>query len=107
MIETDKLQPGRLVSPGAATPQEDAIERALLFSAPGFDPMLRKMLSAMFEKFSGDPVGFDNLAAAIGEVPDTFQDFPELRSLRKLIRIRQSVPNVCHRLSARHQFVFV
>ena len=30
MIETDKLQPGRLVSPGAATPQEDAIERALL-----------------------------------------------------------------------------
>src|SRR3954463_15637881 len=29
MIETDKLQPGRHVSPGQATPQEDAIERAL------------------------------------------------------------------------------
>ncbi|MEN9491255.1 MAG: hypothetical protein RJA63_1704, partial [Pseudomonadota bacterium] len=29
MIETDKLQPGRLISPGQANTQEEQIERAL------------------------------------------------------------------------------
>ncbi len=33
----------------------------------GFDYMDIKLLLAIMEKFSGGPVGIDNLAAAIGE----------------------------------------
>jgi holliday junction DNA helicase RuvB len=43
----------------------------------GLDLMDRKMLSAMLEKFGGGPVGLDNLAAAIGEAPDTIEDVLE------------------------------
>lgn len=43
----------------------------------GFDYMDRKLLSAILEKFSGGPVGLDNLAAAIGEAKDTIEDVIE------------------------------
>ncbi|MDQ7990664.1 MAG: Holliday junction branch migration DNA helicase RuvB [Candidatus Dactylopiibacterium sp.] len=43
----------------------------------GLDLMDRKMLGAMLEKFNGGPVGLDNLAAAIGEAPDTIEDVLE------------------------------
>lgn len=43
----------------------------------GLDLMDRKMLGAMLEKFGGGPVGLDNLAAAIGEAPDTIEDVLE------------------------------
>ncbi len=43
----------------------------------GLDLMDRKMLSAMLEKFAGGPVGLENLAAAIGEAPDTIEDVLE------------------------------
>ncbi|MDD5296264.1 MAG: Holliday junction branch migration DNA helicase RuvB [Rhodocyclaceae bacterium] len=43
----------------------------------GLDIMDRKLLSAMLEKFSGGPVGVDNLAAAIGESRDTIEDVLE------------------------------
>ena len=40
----------------------------------GFDYMDRKLLLAIMEKFSGGPVGLDNMAAAIGEEKDTSED---------------------------------
>ncbi len=43
----------------------------------GFDLMDRKLLLAIIEKFSGGPVGVDNLAAAIGEESETIEDVIE------------------------------
>jgi len=43
----------------------------------GLDVMDRKLLLAVMEKFSGGPVGVDNLAAAIGEERDTIEDVLE------------------------------
>jgi len=43
----------------------------------GFDIMDRKLLEAIIHKFSGGPVGIDNLAAAIGEERDTIEDVIE------------------------------
>jgi Holliday junction DNA helicase RuvB len=43
----------------------------------GLDVMDRKLLQAVMEKFSGGPVGLDNLAAAIGEERDTIEDVIE------------------------------
>lgn len=43
----------------------------------GFDYMDRKLMLAIIEKFSGGPVGLDNLAAAIGEEKDTIEDVLE------------------------------
>lgn len=43
----------------------------------GFDFMDRKLLLAIIEKFSGGPVGLDNVAAAIGEEKETIEDVIE------------------------------
>ena len=43
----------------------------------GLDVMDRKLLLSILEKFSGGPVGLDNLAAAIGESSDTIEDVIE------------------------------
>ncbi len=43
----------------------------------GLDPMDRRLLLAVMEKFNGGPVGVDNLAAAIGEERDTIEDVLE------------------------------
>jgi Holliday junction DNA helicase RuvB len=43
----------------------------------GLDVMDRKLVLAVIEKFSGGPVGIDNLAAAIGEERDTIEDVLE------------------------------
>ncbi|MDE2259676.1 MAG: Holliday junction branch migration DNA helicase RuvB [Betaproteobacteria bacterium] len=43
----------------------------------GLDMMDRKLLLTVIEKFSGGPVGVDNLAAAIGEERDTIEDVLE------------------------------
>lgn len=43
----------------------------------GFDYMDRKLLLTILEKFTGGPVGLDNLAAAIGESKDTIEDVIE------------------------------
>ena len=55
----------------------DAALRMLDVDAIGFDVMDRKLLQAVIEKFSGGPVGLDNLAAAIGEERDTIEDVLE------------------------------
>lgn len=43
----------------------------------GFDFMDRKLLLTIIEKFTGGPVGLDNLAAAIGEERETIEDVLE------------------------------
>jgi holliday junction DNA helicase RuvB len=43
----------------------------------GFDVLDRKLLHTVIEKFSGGPVGVDNLAAAIGEERGTIEDVIE------------------------------
>ena len=43
----------------------------------GFDLMDRKVLEAIIDKFSGGPVGLDNIAAAIGEERETIEDVIE------------------------------
>ena len=55
----------------------DAALSMLDVDALGLDVMDRKLLCAVIEKFSGGPVGVDNLAAAIGESRDTIEDVLE------------------------------
>ncbi|MBI4205981.1 MAG: Holliday junction branch migration DNA helicase RuvB, partial [Betaproteobacteria bacterium] len=55
----------------------DAALQMLDVDPLGFDVMDRKLLLAVIEKFSGGPVGLDNLAAAIGEERDTIEDVLE------------------------------
>ncbi len=55
----------------------DAALSMLDVDANGLDVMDRKLLSAILEKFSGGPVGVDNLAAAISEERETIEDVIE------------------------------
>ncbi len=55
----------------------DAALKMLDVDLIGFDLMDRKLLLAIIEKFSGGPVGVDNLAAAIGEESETIEDVIE------------------------------
>src|SRR5476649_2049278 len=58
-------------------PVADAALKMLDVDALGLDLMDRKLLLAVIEKFSGGPVGLDNLAHAIGEERDTIEDVIE------------------------------
>jgi len=55
----------------------DAALRMLDVDMLGLDLMDRRLLLAVIEKFSGGPVGVENLAAAIGEERDTIEDVLE------------------------------
>ncbi len=55
----------------------EAALRMLDVDALGLDVMDRKLLLAVIEKFSGGPVGLDNVAHAIGEEADTIEDVLE------------------------------
>jgi len=43
----------------------------------GFDPMDRRLMLTIIEKFSGGPVGIDSLSAALGEERGTLEDVVE------------------------------
>src|SRR5881394_3948837 len=55
----------------------EAALRMLDVDALGLDVMDRKLLMAVIEKFSGGPVGLENLAHAIGEDAETIEDVLE------------------------------
>ena len=55
----------------------DAALAMLDVDPAGLDVMDRKLLAAVLEKFSGGPVGLDNVGAAIGESTDTIEDVIE------------------------------
>ncbi len=63
---------GRVTKPVA-----EAALKMLDVDGLGFDLMDRKLLLALIEKFSGGPVGLENLAHAIGEEADTIEDVLE------------------------------
>jgi Holliday junction DNA helicase RuvB len=55
-------------------------DRALLrleVDAAGLDPMDRKILLQLIDKFGGGPVGLDTIAVAVGERSDTLEDVYE------------------------------
>ncbi len=60
-----------------SSPIADAALKMLDVDPVGFDVMDRKLLEAILYKFSGGPVGVDNLASAIGEERDTIEDVIE------------------------------
>ncbi len=65
-------------SKGDATQKvADAALTMLDVDKEGLDLMDRKLLLTIIEKFSGGPVGVDNLASAIGEERDTIEDVLE------------------------------
>jgi Holliday junction DNA helicase RuvB len=43
----------------------------------GLDPMDRKLLKLIIDKFEGGPVGIESLSAALGEERDTLEDVYE------------------------------
>jgi Holliday junction DNA helicase RuvB len=55
----------------------DAALKMLDVDALGLDLMDRKLLLAVIEKFSGGPVGLENLAHVVGEEADTIEDVLE------------------------------
>jgi Holliday junction DNA helicase RuvB len=55
----------------------EAALKMLDVDALGLDVMDRKLLLAVIEKFSGGPVGVENLAHAVGEEVDTIEDVLE------------------------------
>jgi len=60
-----------------SAPIADAALTMLDVDPIGLDTMDRRLLRAVIEKFSGGPVGLDNVAAAIGEERDTIEDVLE------------------------------
>lgn len=65
--------PGRAITDKTA----DAALKMLDVDACGLDVIDRRFLLTIVEKFSGGPVGIDNLAAAIGEDRETLEDVVE------------------------------
>ena len=58
-------------------PVADAALKMLDVDSLGLDLMDRKLLLAVIEKFSGGPVGLENLAHVLGEEADTIEDVLE------------------------------
>src|SRR5207244_12126809 len=58
------------------TVADRALQR-LEVDAAGLDPMDRKILATLIDKFGGGPVGVDTVATAVGEQPDTLEDVYE------------------------------
>ena len=67
------------VRAGGAVTREVANDALVMLDVDtiGFDLMDRKLLLAVIEKFSGGPVGLDNLAHVIGEEAETIEDVIE------------------------------
>jgi Holliday junction DNA helicase RuvB len=65
---------------GDGTITRDLADRALQrleVDHRGLDPMDRKILFTIIEKFGGGPVGVETIAAAVGEQRDTIEDVYE------------------------------
>jgi Holliday junction DNA helicase RuvB len=68
----------------------------------GFDMLDRKLLLAIIEKFSGGPVGVENLAAAIGEERGTIEDVLEPYLIQEGFIMRTPRGRVATELAWRH-----
>ena len=83
-------------------PVADAALKMLDVDVLGLDVMDRKLLLAVIEKFSGGPVGVDNLAAAIGEERETIEDVLEPYLIQQGYLQRTSRGRVATVLAYRH-----
>jgi len=68
----------------------------------GFDPMDRRLMLAIIEKFSGGPVGVDSLAAALGEERGTIEDVIEPYLIQQGFVMRTARGRVATRLAYLH-----
>ena len=80
----------------------DAALSMLDVDAVGLDMMDRKFLEAVLYKFGGGPVGLENVAAAIGESPDTIEDVIEPYLIQQGFLQRTPRGRVATELSYRH-----
>jgi Holliday junction DNA helicase RuvB len=80
----------------------DAALKMLEVDSVGLDMMDRKLLSAILEKFAGGPVGLENLAAVIGESPDTIEDVLEPYLIQQGFLARTPRGRVAQALAWRH-----
>ncbi|HKE40077.1 MAG TPA: Holliday junction branch migration DNA helicase RuvB [Casimicrobiaceae bacterium] len=80
---------------------DDAL-KMLDVDASGLDVMDRKLLRCVLDKFSGGPVGIDNLSAAIGEERDTIEDVLEPFLIQQGFLQRTNRGRVATALSYRH-----
>ena len=63
---------------GVITEQMAASALKLLdVDGEGFDPLDRRLLEVLIQRFDGGPAGVESLAAAIGEARDTIEDVIE------------------------------
>ena len=68
----------------------------------GLDPLDRKFLSALLEKFDGGPVGIETLAAALGEERETLEDVYEPYLLQEGLIQRTPRGRLATRLAFEH-----
>jgi Holliday junction DNA helicase RuvB len=68
----------------------------------GFDPMDRRLMLSIIEKFSGGPVGVDSLAAALGEERGTIEDVIEPYLIQQGFVMRTARGRVATRLAYLH-----
>ncbi|MBI5135995.1 MAG: Holliday junction branch migration DNA helicase RuvB [Nitrospirae bacterium] len=68
----------------------------------GLDPVDRKLLSTIVDKYGGGPVGLDTLAASIGESRDTVEDVYEPYLLKEGYLDRTPRGRVATELAVRH-----
>ncbi len=68
----------------------------------GLDPMDRRILTAIIDKFGGGPVGIETIAASIGEERDTIEDVYEPFLLQEGFLQRTPKGRVATRLAFEH-----
>jgi Holliday junction DNA helicase RuvB len=68
----------------------------------GFDPLDRRLLTTMVERFAGGPVGLDSLAAAISEERTTIEDVLEPYLIQQGFMSRTARGRVATTLAYQH-----
>ncbi|HZV51292.1 MAG TPA: Holliday junction branch migration DNA helicase RuvB [Candidatus Dormibacteraeota bacterium] len=68
----------------------------------GLEPLDRRILSAMIEKFAGGPVGLETLATAVAEDPETIEDVHEPYLIQAGLIARTARGRVATDLAYRH-----
>lgn len=68
----------------------------------GLDPMDRKLLCTIIEKYGGGPVGIENISSALGEERDTLEDIYEPYLIQEGFLLRTPRGRVASRLAYEH-----
>ncbi len=68
----------------------------------GLEPLDRRIMSAMIEKFAGGPVGLETLATAVAEDPETIEDVHEPYLIQAGLIARTARGRVATDLAYRH-----